>query len=77
MEQYGINCPSGDFTNCGTQHVARSEAAEAVAEGDRSRLVTNGNIFRNGVKRGLYFGSGSRGVGPKNYVDNSAFPGAT
>lgn len=70
VEQNGINCPNGtnDLAACGTQSVARSDAAEASAEGTMTRLVTNGNIVRDGAARGLFFQNQSRGDIDNDFV---------
>jgi hypothetical protein len=62
LEQNGRNCPngtdpnfSGDPTNCGSQGVARTDASEmAVQAGGLAKLVTNGNVARQGVMTGIF-----------------------
>lgn len=70
VEQSGINCPSGstDLTQCGTQDLARPDAAEAAAQGNFSRLTTMGNIFRNGAKRGIYLPNHSKATIQNDFV---------
>lgn len=69
LEENGQNCPSADPSACGvSQAVTRPEASEASAQGPYTRIVTDGNVLRNGVQQGYFFQDASQGEVRNDYV---------
>ncbi|MBX3026752.1 hypothetical protein KF840_17740 [bacterium] len=69
IEGSGRNCPSGDPRACGpAQAITRTQASELSAQGNRTALVTEGNVVRGGVLQGLYFQGRSAGAINGDYV---------
>lgn len=69
VEANGLNCPSGDPTACGVaQVVARAGASEISAQGEYTRIETDGNVIRNGVLQGIFVQSSAEAAIRRDYV---------
>jgi CSLREA domain-containing protein len=68
VEQNGRDCPTADTQACGTQVDARTDASEMSAQGGTTKLITNGNVLRDGVLHGLFFQSDSQGQVRNDYI---------
>jgi hypothetical protein len=69
FEQNGQNCPSANADDCGAaQVVTRSQASELAAQGPQTRLLATANIFRDGVRQGVFFQPAAVGSLDGDYV---------
>lgn len=69
LEQNGLNCPSLDPASCGSQQVvARGGASEISAQGAHTRIISNGDVLRDGATQGYFFEDGSAGRVDGAYV---------
>jgi CSLREA domain-containing protein len=69
IEANGRNCPTGDPPDCGAaQHITRTQASEIALQGNLTRLLTAGNVLRDGVLQGMYFQGRSEGMITGDYV---------
>jgi hypothetical protein len=69
LEENGRNCPSGDPHQCGPlQVVTRDDASELALQGALTRVITAGNVIRNGVMQGIFFQDEAAGTIANDYV---------
>jgi CSLREA domain-containing protein len=68
IERNGLNCPTGDPSACGPEHVTRVDASEISLQGAFTQVLSTGNTLRDGVAQGLYFQDQSKGTVTDTYV---------